>query len=432
MYFILAAVTIVIILLIIMSVVLCPTSTNNQSQYFTSIPTNISSLSIIIDNNNFDGVLSDYINLWGYGLNDINCKYLFYLNDIPSNINLNKNLEHIISMIGISDYVMFNNSTSFIVRRNTLLNTFAHVNNLFLRDCTINMDELETILNFGFPYRTNNGAVLHESYLNNIIHSTSLEFKDITIMPSYIPAIKETTPSVIPKIIHQTFESRALPFRFINAIKTWIHKNPEYEYRYYDNGDRRDFIKRNFDKSVLNAYDKLIPGAYKADLWRYCVIYIAAGVYIDIKMGDIIIHSDTSMVFVNDVPDEMIYNAFFASFPRNPIIYNLILSVVKNIEDGYYGLSPLFPTGPAAMGKSIISSLGYETHLPIGKTVTKYGNIQVLIFKHIDKGGKIGPNDKDIYILTRNTPDTHDQEYLYHITGNMNYGPLWNKRQIYL
>ena len=43
------------------------------------------------------------------------------------------------------------------------------------------------------------------------------------------------------------------------------------------------FIKSHFSKRVLYAYDKLIPGAFKADLWRYCIIYINGGIYIDIK-----------------------------------------------------------------------------------------------------------------------------------------------------
>ena len=39
---------------------------------------------------------------------------------------------------------------------------------------------------------------------------------------------------------------------------------------------------------VLNAYDSLIPGAYKADLFRYLVLYREGGVYLDCKSSTII------------------------------------------------------------------------------------------------------------------------------------------------
>ena len=44
-----------------------------------------------------------------------------------------------------------------------------------------------------------------------------------------------------------------------------------------------DFIKNNYPVDVLEAFNKLIPGAYKADLWRYCVLYKLGGIYLDIK-----------------------------------------------------------------------------------------------------------------------------------------------------
>ena len=46
----------------------------------------------------------------------------------------------------------------------------------------------------------------------------------------------------------------------------------------------RDFIAKHFSEEVVYTFDKLKPGAYKADLWRYCVMYITGGIYLDIKM----------------------------------------------------------------------------------------------------------------------------------------------------
>ena len=53
----------------------------------------------------------------------------------------------------------------------------------------------------------------------------------------------------------------------------------------FNDADCRAFIAREFPDDVLYAYDRLIPTAFKADLWRYCVLYKYGGVYLDIKWG---------------------------------------------------------------------------------------------------------------------------------------------------
>lgn len=40
----------------------------------------------------------------------------------------------------------------------------------------------------------------------------------------------------------------------------------------------------HFPSEVLEAFDILIPGAFKADLFRYCVLFIYGGVYADVDM----------------------------------------------------------------------------------------------------------------------------------------------------
>ena len=60
-------------------------------------------------------------------------------------------------------------------------------------------------------------------------------------------------------------------------------QNPEFKYYLYDDDMCKEFIKDNFDDEILYTFNKLKPGAYKADLWRYCILYIKGGIYLDIK-----------------------------------------------------------------------------------------------------------------------------------------------------
>ena len=91
------------------------------------------------------------------------------------------------------------------------------------------------------------------------------------------PLEKGTEPfsdSVIPLKIFQTWSTKNLPIHMKKNCYTLQKQNPQFEYYLYDDEDCYDFIKTNFGPDVLNAYETLIPGAYKADLWRYCVLYV--------------------------------------------------------------------------------------------------------------------------------------------------------------
>ena len=95
--------------------------------------------------------------------------------------------------------------------------------------------------------------------------------------------MKQQYYPVIPLNIYQTWHTKDLPPLMRNAVNKIIRMNPRFNYKLFDDNDCRNFIKDNFNEDVLNAFDTLIPGAYKADLWRYCILYKNGGVYLDIK-----------------------------------------------------------------------------------------------------------------------------------------------------
>ena len=68
-----------------------------------------------------------------------------------------------------------------------------------------------------------------------------------------------------------------------NNVDKLKRDNPEFEHHILDASEQREFIKANFEADVLLAYDTLIPAAFKADLWRYCILYKKGGIYVDIK-----------------------------------------------------------------------------------------------------------------------------------------------------
>ena len=88
--------------------------------------------------------------------------------------------------------------------------------------------------------------------------------------------------SKIPKNIFQTFEHTDFNPHFQKLIDDWTIENPDYNYLIYDKNQREEFIKDNFPSEVWEAYTRIKPGAFKSDLWRYCILHKYGGFYMDI------------------------------------------------------------------------------------------------------------------------------------------------------
>ena len=171
--------------------------------------------------------------------------------------------------------------------------------------------------------------------------------------------IKSSYNSIIPLNIFQTWHSKELPPLMNKIVEKIKIINPEFSYYLFDDYDCRDFIKTNFEANILNAYDSLIPGAYKADLWRYCVLFIKGGIYLDIKYTPInnfkFINLTETEHWVLDVDKDGIYNALLVCKPNNPILLAAINKIVQNVKNKFYGTSSLEPTGPKLLSSFFTS-----------------------------------------------------------------------------
>jgi mannosyltransferase OCH1-like enzyme len=164
----------------------------------------------------------------------------------------------------------------------------------------------------------------------------------------------------IPLNIYQTWISKYLERHMRKASEKIKKNNPEFKYYLFDDRDCRKFISDHFSHEILYTYDNIIPGAYKADLWRYCVLYINGGIYIDIKYEPIddfkfidLINKeyyvkDRNGLWINDKIG--IYNAFMICYPKNEILLKCINQIVVNTKNNFYGHNALYPTGPGLLG----------------------------------------------------------------------------------
>lgn len=195
----------------------------------------------------------------------------------------------------------------------------------------------------------------------------------------------------IPKIIHQTYKTKELPDQIALIVTELRQKNPDWEYRFYDDEEVLSYIKAHDDGRLLDAYNRINPvyGAAKADLFRYLVLYHEGGVYLDIKstciypLDTVIKENDTFIVtqWKNEkgqteedagkfacLTEELgiehgeYQQWFIVCEKHSPIMKHVLNSVIGNILNyraWHYGFHSygkrgvLFVTGPVAYTKAI-------------------------------------------------------------------------------
>jgi len=169
----------------------------------------------------------------------------------------------------------------------------------------------------------------------------------------------------IPPLIHQTFETFELPVRMQQAALSWASCNPAFTHHYHDRDARRALIETHIGPEAVAAYDKLTYGAFKADLWRYCQLYVTGGVYADIDslcrtdLRHVIRPEDTFLVPATGNQPHAVFNAFICAAPGHPFLEAAIERSVREIHaasqanfDGYMAC------GPGALGAALNAALG--------------------------------------------------------------------------
>ncbi len=101
--------------------------------------------------------------------------------------------------------------------------------------------------------------------------------------PPEQPITFNTKRPIIFQTWHTTYPPSSLPPKMRETVNQIIAANPECDHQLFNDTECRNFIRDNFPQQVLTAYDTLIPTAFKADLWRYCILYKHGGIYLDIK-----------------------------------------------------------------------------------------------------------------------------------------------------
>lgn len=180
----------------------------------------------------------------------------------------------------------------------------------------------------------------------------------------------------ISKIVFRTgkYELEDLPKEIVDLCENEMLNNTNYTLFYFDDKDCEEFIKLEYGKNIFDLYDTLIPSAFKADFWRYLILYKYGGLYLDFTMHTLVpfdeIIKNYKEIYVRDTCDICgIYNAFIAVKPKANLIEKAIKKVIENIKNKHKGVSPLDVTGPTMFGRIFKNELNlyFYDWIPLGK-----------------------------------------------------------------
>lgn len=230
----------------------------------------------------------------------------------------------------------------------------------------------------------------------------------------------------IPKTLIHTWNTKEIEntdlYYPVKVLKT-LH--PDYNYVIFDEEERKNFIKNNYDERVLNAYNKLKPGTYKADLWRYCYLYKNGGFYMDIKFVmrksfNAIINENIKLLTGKAMYTDGINPGFTACLPNEPLMKAAIDTTVDRIEKNYYGISSLDITGPLMFEYAFTNTYGLSSSEYIDRQ-----NQQIVMGRY---------NDINNFncILFNNSILAHNGFSTYYSNHRTSpYVVFWNNKDVY-
>ena len=149
-----------------------------------------------------------------------------------------------------------------------------------------------------------------------------------------------TGDQTVPLILFQTYHCKdAVPRKVAENLERYAS---EYERRLYDDRDATAFLETFFAPPVAATFRALKLGQHKADLLRYCLLYIYGGVYLDIKpelarplAGLFQAGTVTSILSRKNTE---IYQGVIAAPPRQRIFLTLIDGMVRSGRRPIYHL----------------------------------------------------------------------------------------------
>ena len=193
----------------------------------------------------------------------------------------------------------------------------------------------------------------------------------------------------------QSWANKKLTPDIIKLCNTHRTCNPLYQYEFYDDRMCRQFLREHFHPYILRAYDAIIPGAFKADLFRYCELYKNGGWWFDIdilSVGsiDAAIGPEVEFACPQDSAELFegraqyaLYQAVLGCKPGHPILEVTIRKIVDRVSQaweewaGSAGHEYFSLTGPVLLGSAAHTYLAKEGESAYSPGSKRKGTVEI-------------------------------------------------------
>ena len=231
----------------------------------------------------------------------------------------------------------------------------------------------------------------------------------------------------IPPVIFQCWKSKEVSPEMNQALESFRSQKG---YQHFLFGDEECYkqLLMDFGQRYADAFALLVPGAYRADFWRYCILYKYGGIYSDAKATlyrdlDEILRPQDDLLLVRDVPASCLLNAFIACSPGHPLLKIAIDRCLHNIENRLYGVDPLDVTACHLLGRALCQWKGQ----PDDTCVLDAGSdLTTQIFKRSGDRKYIISADGDLLLQKE-----YESYYKKDVDVSFHYPVLWHNKVIY-
>ena len=225
-----------------------------------------------------------------------------------------------------------------------------------------------------------------------------------------------------------------LPGEFKDIISETSKQHPDYSQVYMDDSDCLNFLKEHYPNYVP-LWNKLVPGAFRSDMVRLCVIHKYGGVYNDIHHKYVeslyhFINPNADIVLVKEQKHVLkgIHNAFiYTKIPNHPLIKQMLDHITENITKEHYGENPLEITGPISLAYCMEKHYGIVINKSLHDGLHTIGNHTVQLLQ-LEQDGHIHYDGKHMICITKSNLY---KRLMYEIRHQTHYHELWRSRGVY-
>lgn len=224
-------------------------------------------------------------------------------------------------------------------------------------------------------------------------------------------------------------------------LKAFEKMNPHVTQIYLDDDDAESFILQYYPE-YMKDYNSLVPGAYRADVLRLCLLLTHGGYYNDIghlhkcPLGEICNNFANVYLVAEPYPTTCgIYNAFMGAKKEDPLIRSFLKKVMSNVARREYGENELDVTGPQVLGKVFHGMIGLtcKSPTPSGMQSMRDSRTVYLLRNHhnssLSRNVIVHSENPSKILIETKFPEYQNHAYVSRKTKH--YSELWGSNSVY-